>query len=136
MGRSCRVGLAPVQNRAKKGLDNTTRFLSGKTGQGNRWLRSALIQAAHAAVKVKDSYLGVFYRRLVNRHGVKKAIVAVAHKLLIIAYTLLTKHAHYQDPGLNYLDARQKDQAVRRLRHRIEQLGYTVNLEPRTAVIA
>jgi len=110
--------------------------LSGKTGQGNRWLRSALIQAAHAAVKVKDSYLGVFYRRLVNRHGVKKAIVAVAHKLLIIAYTLLTKRAHYQDPGLNYLDARQKDQALRRLRHRIEQLGYTVNVEPRAAVVA
>jgi transposase len=110
--------------------------LSGKTGQGNRWLRSALVQAAHAAVKVKDSYLGVFYRRLVSRHGVKKAIVAVAHKLLIIAYTLLTKRAHYQDPGLNYLDARQKDQAVRRLRHRIEQLGYTVNLEPRAAVVA
>ena len=48
--------------------------LSGKTGQGNRWLRSALIQAAHAAVKVKDSYLGVVYRRLVSRQGVKKTI--------------------------------------------------------------
>jgi transposase len=110
--------------------------LSGKTGQGNRWLRSALIQAAQAAIKVKDSYLGAFYRRLLNRHGVKKTIVAVGYKLLIIAYTLLTKRAHYQDPGLNYLDARQKDQTVRRLRHRIEQLGYTVNLEPRAAVVA
>src|SRR5262249_42500388 len=56
--------------------------LSGKTGQGNRWLRSALIQAAHAAVKVKESYLGTFYRRLASRQGVKKAIMAVAHKLL------------------------------------------------------
>jgi transposase len=110
--------------------------LSGKTGQGNRWLRSALIQAAHAAVKVKDSYLGVFYRRLVPRHGVKKAIVAVAHKLLIIAYTLLSKRVHYQDAGLNYLDERQKDRTVRRLRQRIEQLGYAVNLEPREAAVA
>ena len=110
--------------------------LSGKTGQGNRWLRSALIQAAHAAVKVKTSYLGVFYRRLVHRHGVKKTIVAVAHKLLIIAYTLLTKRVHYQDPGLNYLDAKQNNQVVRRLRHRIEQLGYTVNLEPTAAATA
>jgi transposase len=110
--------------------------LSGKTGQGNRWLRSALIQAAHAAVKVKDSYLGAFYRRLVPRHGVKKTIVAVAHKLLIIAYTLLTKRVHYQDAGLNYFDARQKDQTVRRLRQRIEQLGYTVIVEPQAAVVA
>ncbi|HEX9438969.1 MAG TPA: transposase, partial [Roseiflexaceae bacterium] len=110
--------------------------LSGKTGQGNRWLRSALIQAAHAAVKVKDSYLGAFYRRLVSRQGVKKAIVAVAHKLLIIAYTLLSKREHYQEPGPNYLDARRTDQTVRRLRARIEQLGYTVNLEPRPAAAA
>jgi len=108
--------------------------LSGKTGQGNRWLRSALIQAAHAAVKVKESYLGAFYRRLASRHGVKKAIMAVAHKLLVIAYTLLTNRELYQEPGPNYLDARRKDQTLRRLRARIEQLGYTVNLERREAV--
>jgi len=102
----------------------------------HRWLRSALIQAAHAAVKVKDSYLGAFYRRLVPRHGVKKTIVAVAHKLLIIASTLLSKRVHYQDAGLNYFDARQKDQTVRRLRQRIEQLGYTVIVEPQAAVVA
>jgi transposase len=110
--------------------------LSGKTGQGNRWLRSALIQAAHAAVKVKESYLGVFYRRLASRHGVKKAIMAVAHKLLVIAYTLLTNRELYHEPGSNYLDARRTDQTLRRLRARIEQLGYTVNLEPREAVAA
>lgn len=108
--------------------------LSGKTGQGNRWLRSALIQAAHAAVRVKDSYLSVVYRRLVSRHGVKKAIVAVAHKLLVIAYTLLSKREHYHDPGTNYLDTRRKEQTVRRLRDRIEQLGYTVNLEQQETV--
>ena len=93
-----------------------------------------MIQAAHAAVKVKDSYLGVVYRRMVSRHAVKKAIVTVAHKLLVIAYTLLSKREHYQDPGPNYLDARRKDQTVRRLRDRIEQLGYTVNLEQRETV--
>src|SRR6266508_3449864 len=108
--------------------------LSGKTGQGNRWLRSALIQAAHAAVKVKESYLGIFYRRLAVRHGVKKAIMAVAHKLLVIAYTLLSKHELYQEPEPNERDTRRKDQTLRHLRDRIEQLGYTVSLEPREAV--
>ena len=36
---------------------------SGKTGQGNRWLRSCLVQAAHAAVRVKNSYLTSLYHR-------------------------------------------------------------------------
>lgn len=108
--------------------------LSGKTGQGNRWLRSALIQAAHAAVKVKECYLGACYRRLASRQGVKKAILAVAHKLLVIAYTLLSKREVYQEPGPSYLDARRKNQTLHRLRDRIEQLGYSVSLEPREAV--
>ena len=58
---------------------------SAKIGKGNQWLRSTLIQAAHAAVKVKDAYLAAFYHRLVARRGVKKAIVAVAHKILTLA---------------------------------------------------
>ena len=103
---------------------------SGKTGHGNQWLRSALIQAAHAAVKVKESYLAAFYHRLVGRRGKKKAIVAVAHKILTIAYTLLQKRERYQEPGATYWDERRKDQLVHRMRNRIERLGYTVQLEP------
>ena len=73
---------------------------------------------------------------MVSRHGVKKAIVTVAHKLLVIAYTMLSKREHYQDPGTNYLDGRRKEQTVRCLRDRIEQLGYTINLERRETVAA
>lgn len=58
---------------------------------------------------MKESYRGAFYGRLASRHGVKKAIMAVAHKLLVIAYTLLTTRELYQEPGPNYLDARRKD---------------------------
>src|SRR6266545_4360751 len=64
---------------------------SGTTGKGNVWLRSTLIQAAHAAVRTKGTYLAAFYGRLVAWREKKKAIVMVAHKLLTIAYTLLTK---------------------------------------------
>jgi transposase len=102
----------------------------GKIGKGNQWLRSTLIQAAHAAVKVKDSYLAAFYGRLAARRGKKKAIVAVAHKLLKIAYTLLQKREHYRDLGPTYADERRKDWLLNRLQHRIEQLGYKVSLEP------
>lgn len=100
-------------------------------GKGNNWLRSTLVQAAHAAVRVKDSWLAAFYGRLVGRRGKKKAIVAVAHKLLVLAYTLIRKRERYREPGSGYLDTRQQDKLLNRLRARIERLGYTVNLEPR-----
>ena len=109
---------------------------SAKIGKGNQWLRSTLIQAAHAAVKVKDSYLAAFYHRLVARRGVKKALVAVAHKILTIAYTLLRKREPYRERGAGALDERRKDQVVHRLQRRFEQLGYKVHLEPITAMAA
>lgn len=104
---------------------------TASVGKGNNWLRSALVQAAHAAVRVKDSYLAAFYSRLVGRRGKKKAIVAVAHKLLVLAYTLIRKGERYQEPGATYLDERQQDRLLHRLRTRIERLGYVVSLEPR-----
>lgn len=103
-------------------------------GTGNSWLRSTLIQAAHAAVRVKESYLAAFYHRLVVRRGKKKAIVAVAHKLLVLAYTLIRKRQRYQDPGAGYYDTRQRDKLAHRLQARIERLGYNVTLEPQPSV--
>jgi transposase len=103
---------------------------SSKIGKGNQWLRSTLIQAAHAAVRVKESFLAAFYQRLVARRGVKKAIVAVAHKLLTLAYTLLRKRECYEERGAAALDERHKDRILHRMQHRVEQLGYKVHLEP------
>jgi transposase len=109
---------------------------SAKIGKGNQWLRSTLIQAAHAAVKVKDSYLAAFYHRLVARRGVKKAIVAVAHKILTIAYTLLRKRECYQERGAAFVDERRKDHILHHMQRRFEQLGYKVHLEPITSIAA
>lgn len=109
---------------------------SASVGKGNNWLRSTLVQAAHAAVRVKDSYLSAFYGRLVGRRGKKKAVVAVAHKILVLAYTLIRKRERYRDPGAAYLDEHRKDKLVHRLRRRIESLGYAVNLEPLAAAAA
>lgn len=107
-----------------------------RVGKGNNWLRSTLVQAAHAAVRVKDSYLASFYSRLVGRRGKKKALVAVAHKILVLAYTLIRKGERYQEPGAAYLDERQQDRLLHRLTSRIERLGYSVTLEPRAAAAA
>ena len=65
--------------------------LSGKTGKGNRWRRTSLVQAAHSAVKVKNSAVALYYRRLAKRMSGKKAMLAVAHKILTIGYRLLSK---------------------------------------------
>jgi transposase len=102
---------------------------SGKTRTGNRWVRMALVQAAHAATRTK-TYLAAQFRRLCPRLGRKKAIVAVAHSILAIVYHLLLDHHPYDDLGEAYFDLRQRQDVSRRLTRRLERLGYRVHLEP------
>jgi transposase len=103
---------------------------SGRTGKGNPWLRSALTEAAWAAVKVKDSYLAAVYHRLAGRRGAKKAIIAVAHHILIAVYYVLKRDEPYQDHGPLQLDEQRKNRQANQLRYRLEKLGYIVKLEP------
>jgi transposase len=109
---------------------------SGRTGSGNRWLRGVLIQAAHAAVKVKDCYFARLYRRLAGRRGTKRAIMAVAHRLLLAAYYMLRDHEPYREPIAGEGDAQRTEKTLQRLRRRMEQLGYQVRLEPLPAAVA
>jgi transposase len=102
---------------------------SGKTRPGNPWLRSMLVEAAHAAGRTQ-TYLGARFRRLAARKGRKKAAVAVAHAILRIAYYLLTRQTVYQDLGVSYLDQRDRQAVERRAVRRLESLGYTVSLAP------
>jgi transposase len=103
---------------------------SGATGHGNRWLRTALVQAAWAAIKVKRSYLAAFYHRLAGRRGAKRAIFAVAHRILTAIYHMLSRREPYRDLGAHYLDERNKANLIKRAVRRLEQLGYKVNVEP------
>lgn len=102
----------------------------GTTRKGNPWLRAALIEAAHAAGRKKDSYLSAQYRRLMTRRGKKKAAVAVGHSILVIAYSLLSRDTNYQDLGGEYFDERDRQAVEQRLIHRLEGLGYKVTLQP------
>jgi len=103
---------------------------SGQTRKGNRWLRSALIEAAHAAARTQGTYLAAQYRRLAARRGVKKSAVAVGHSILISAYHLLRDEASYHDLGGHYFDARNRQVVEQRLVRRLEALGHKVILEP------
>jgi transposase len=101
---------------------------SGHTGNGNVWLRSALLQAAWAASRKKDSYFQAQYRRLAVRVGGKRAIVAVAHSILTSAYFLLKNETTYIDAGGAYFDERNRNRVVDRAVRRIERLGYKVTI--------
>lgn len=99
------------------------------TGHGNRWLRSALTQAALAAANKKDSYFRAHYQRLASRRGKKRAAVAVAHSLLVVIYYLLSRSRPYQDLGTLYFDERKQQSTINAAVRRIERLGYKVTLE-------
>jgi hypothetical protein len=92
-------------------------------------LRSALVEAAWGAARTKGSYLSAQYHRLAARRGAKRAILAVAHSILVIIYHLLRDGTTYQDLGGNYFDERNRQATVRRAAHRIEALGYKVTLQ-------
>jgi len=103
---------------------------SGRTTKGNRWLRRALTQAAWAASHTKDTYLSALFRRLAARRGKKRAVVAVAHSILVAVYYMLTRGETYQELGSDYLDRLHPERLARSLTKRLETLGFAVTLEP------
>jgi transposase len=103
---------------------------SGKTRQGNRTLRTGLTQMAHAAARTKSTYLSALYQRLAARRGKKRAIMAVAHAIVVSAFHMLARHEPYHELGHNYLDEQRRDHLRDRLTRRIERLGYRVSLDP------
>jgi transposase len=105
---------------------------SGTTRKGSPFLRAALAEAAWAAGRTKNSYLGAQFRRLAARRGHKRAVVAVGHSILVIAFHLLTKDASYVDLGATYFDQRDSDAVQRRLIRRLEALGLKVTVESTT----
>lgn len=102
---------------------------SGKTRKGNKPLRAALNQAAHAAARTKNTYLAAQYHHLVPHTGKKKAIMAVAHSILVIAYHVIRKQEPYRDLGRDYFERLRPEVTSRRLVKRLERLGYKVSLE-------
>jgi transposase len=102
---------------------------SGKTRKGNRFLRTVLVQAAHAAARTRSTYLSAQYRRLATRRGKKRAIMAVAHSILIMAYYMIQRQEPYREAGGDFFDQLQPEDTARRLVKRLEHLGYCVTLQ-------
>lgn len=107
---------------------------SGRTRQGNPWLRATLVEAGWAASRTKETYLSARYRRLARRRGTKRACLAVGHAILKIAYHLLTDpQAQYVDLGIHYFDLHQRDRLKHDLLRRLHSLGIKVTIEEEAA---
>jgi transposase len=104
--------------------------LSGATTSGNPYLRAILGEVAWAIARTKDNYLSAFYHRVARRRGKQKAIMALAHKVLVILYHVLREKKPYTDLGADYFDTLDASRIQRHHVRRLEQLGYTVMLTP------
>jgi transposase len=118
------AGLCPGQN------ESAGKRRSGRIRPGNRWLRMALIEAASLAARSRTTAFGARYRRIARHRGHKKAVVAVAHAMLVTAYHLLDREMDYREPGVDYFDRRHADRARRHAVRLLERQGYRVVLEP------
>jgi transposase len=94
-----------------------------------------LIESAQAATRSKDTYLRAQYERIKRRHGHNKAIVAVAHSILIAAYHVIRDDVDYNDLGADYFQRRtDPERLTRRLVAQLERLGHTVTLQESAAI--
>jgi len=116
------TGIAPGNNQS-----GGKRY-SGRIRKGNFALRTALVQAAWAAVRGKDTYLRALYNRVVVRRGKKRAIIAVAHSLLKSIWHMLAYHEPYQDLGADYFDKRNKESKINYHLRQLGKLGYPVQI--------
>lgn len=117
------AGLAPGKN------ESAGHNRSARTLKANRYLRPALIQAAHAAGKTA-TYLGEKFRRLSRRRGKKRAAVAVARTMLVIVYHLIRDGARFEERGADFFDRLKPQSTQQWLTRRLERLGFKVTLEP------
>ena len=117
------AGVCPGNN------SSAGKHYSAATRKGNVWLLDALTQAAWAAGRVKDDYLSAQFWRLARRIGKTKAVVAVAHSILVIVYHVIATGQPYHNLGADYFTARvDPERRARQLTRQLHDLGYDVTL--------
>ena len=102
---------------------------SGRTRKGNPWLRSAICEAAWGASRTKKSYFHAQYARICARRGPNRALMAVAHSMIVVGFCLIKYGLQFKDLGADFFDRRNREHATRRAVKRLNSLGYEVHLE-------
>jgi len=121
------AGICPGNN------ESAGKKKSGKTRRGSVWLRRVVCEAAWAASHCKRSYFRSQFHRLAGKKGKKRALIAVAHSLLVVAYMLRKRGCVYQDLGSDYFEKINQDQLTRYHIKKLQRLGYNVTLAPQPA---
>lgn len=102
---------------------------STKIRKGNAWIKTTLIQCAWAAIR-SPGYLKSKYHRICSRAGKMKAIVAVAHAMLVAIYHMLSNKQDYRDLGADFFQKRDRERIVASMKRRLENMGFEVELKP------
>ncbi|MEW2121865.1 IS110 family transposase [Streptomyces sp. NPDC005474] len=118
------AGVCPGHHESAGRTKNT------KVRPGNPYLKGALGLAAFGAVRTKDTYLAARYRRLTAHRGLLRALLAVEHSIITAIWHMLTDHKPYNELGGTYNTQRDPERATRRAITQLNQLGYTVTLNP------
>ncbi len=118
------TGLCPSNN------ESAGKRKRGRARKGNQWFRRYAIEMALAASRSKGTYLNSLYHRLARRKGHKKAIVAVAHAIVVIMYHVIKHRVPYRELGADYFDKLNVTYIKRHYLKRLESLGFKVTLEP------
>jgi transposase len=121
------AGVCPGNNRS------AGRTRDERTRQGNRHLTTVLVQAAASATRKKGSFIQAKYYRLKARRGPKRALMALAHKLLIAAYHMLRNRVPYRELGCAYLDNLHRGHTIKGMQKRLEAMGLVVDIHERPA---
>ena len=121
------AGLTPGQN------ESAGKRKPARTQPGNKHLRATMIEAARAAAHSKGTYLGAQYERLRRHMKGNKALVALAHAMIVIVYHMLQDGTEYQDKGPSYYTERDRKAIELAAVRRLNSLGYVVTLKPDTA---
>jgi transposase len=120
------AGLCPGCN------ESAGKRTSSRTRRGNRYLRRLLTQSAWSILRKKNCFLTALFFRIASRGGQKKAAMAVAHRILIIVWHIIAEGGVYKEIGAHPGDRKNPDRAARRLARRLAQLGFQVELKPRS----
>jgi transposase len=115
------AGLCPGNN------ESAGKKKSSRTTHGDKWLKTMIVQCAWAATRTKGTYLRSKYDSLVGRRGKKRALVAVAHKILIAAYFILRNKESYKELGGEFLDKRNREKQIKRHLQKLRDLGVDVS---------
>ncbi len=112
------LGLCPGNN------ESGGKRLSGRTRKGNVYARAVLVQVAHVVCRMPTTQYWALYRRIAARRGKKRALIAVAHAVVVTLWHLLTRGQDYQEPGPDALVKRNPERELTLLRRRAAQLGH------------